>query len=1120
MKNKLKFLLTAVFALVLGLSVLVACAPDEPVTPENTAKVTLDKTTLELDLHEEAQLTATATGTTEAVVWTSSDPSVATVEGGLVKSVKAGSAKVTASAGGASADCAVTVVDSRTAPVFTFDYAEDEIGLEVGGEFSVTAGVTWKGKPVNETVTYMWSVVADEPADVVEIKPEGSKVTLKGLKVGETKVQVAAVVYGTPLVKQFTVRVANQNIRFELTGPEQDETGYKLALGLLETDENHTATPSVTVYNGQTKLENPTITWTVSEGSAVTVSASGTITAVSLGEATVTGACEGNYFTISVSTHRTPVELEERVTFETEVGTVDLSAIKASFDGPITTAEFGADVFGSYDSATGILTFDKDYLPVSAKDLGEDKMLTVGTEKAVYSIPANAYTKILKTAADLDGFGAISKKLGDVSNLWDGYFVLGNDIDYSDGGNTAGYQSFIRYDASWDNDKNFWQGDSGLFDGRYNGFKGVFDGKGHNIDKLHMAGALCGGFIGGIHTDGILRNLSFTHATFDGWCGFVSSWGNGRIENVYVSLDSILTGSLPPPDGVDTSGIFFSRDAMGSARIVKCFAEVKKIEATTGDPNGIIPGFTHEGYGCLQGVYTVGIPHDWHIHSVGDGQKNVYGNYANFSGFAAADIDFSEWENDFWKLENGRPYPKNLTPETVTLPAFEDMTVGVGTRKSLETPWHAILKLDEAATELGVTLEGNTLVIPNDNELVGESFILTMENVYKASESVTATVTIAEGHVITAESRLDLELGRDGENFTIDLTAYDADLNGYTFESALLGDAGLEASGTTAAVTIPKSAFNTLGNGTVTLTFTRGTEEDAATIVIQVPICVVTLVIRDADDLDKMKDLSKAACTEGYFWGGYFVLGNDIEYNHITNPNASDREAVVAQFTRRITPFNNYTSLYQAGVDGGLTEDAGLNGRIAGFKGIFDGRGYNIDGLAIPDNSIASGVFGGVLHSEGVVKNVSFTNVFHNGWGGFLCNGGNGRFENVYVQVMYLGRGDANNFSGIFFAKDTMGDARIKNCFVEVKAVEDQTYISGLGRLHEGFGAIENGYVVGLTNAYLPLTQGTPYATAKAFATRDAMKEANIGITAENGWDMSFWTTDADGLPIPKNLLK
>ena len=37
------------------------------------------------------------------------------------------------------------------------------------------------------------------------------------------------------------------------------------------------------------------------------------------------------------------------------------------------------------------------------------------------------------------------------------------------------------------------------------------------------------------------------------------------------------------------------------------------------------------------------------------------------------------------------------------------------------------------------------------------------------------------------------------------------------------------------------------------------------------------------------------------------------------------------------------------------------------------------------------------------------------------------------------------------------------------------------------------------------------YADAAAFA-------AEVTVSAENGWDMDFWTTTAAGLPIPKTL--
>lgn len=49
-------------------------------------------------------------------------------------------------------------------------------------------------------------------------------------------------------------------------------------------------------------------------------------------------------------------------------------------------------------------------------------------------------------------------------------------------------------------------------------------------------------------------------------------------------------------------------------------------------------------------------------------------------------------------------------------------------------------------------------------------------------------------------------------------------------------------------------------------------------------MCVVTKIINTAEDLDGMGALSKAAESAANLWGGYFVLGKDIEYNKDLRP--------------------------------------------------------------------------------------------------------------------------------------------------------------------------------------------------------------------------------------------
>ena len=74
--------------------------------------VTLNKTELTLEVGDEETLTATVApdnATDKAVTWTSDNTAVATVENGKVTAVAAGTAAITATAGGQSATCTVTV---------------------------------------------------------------------------------------------------------------------------------------------------------------------------------------------------------------------------------------------------------------------------------------------------------------------------------------------------------------------------------------------------------------------------------------------------------------------------------------------------------------------------------------------------------------------------------------------------------------------------------------------------------------------------------------------------------------------------------------------------------------------------------------------------------------------------------------------------------------------------------------------------------------------------------------------------------------------------------------------------------------------------------------------------
>lgn len=86
------------------------------VDPVNT--LTLDQTALSVSIGATKTITATVNPTGYTVKWTSSDEAVATVENGVVTGVAAGTATITAKAGGKTATCAVTVT---AVPVFALN---------------------------------------------------------------------------------------------------------------------------------------------------------------------------------------------------------------------------------------------------------------------------------------------------------------------------------------------------------------------------------------------------------------------------------------------------------------------------------------------------------------------------------------------------------------------------------------------------------------------------------------------------------------------------------------------------------------------------------------------------------------------------------------------------------------------------------------------------------------------------------------------------------------------------------------------------------------------------------------------------------------------------------------
>ena len=157
------------------------CSDYLTVTVKNSVpvtSVTLNRSSLSLEEGQCASLSATvypSNATNKNVTWTSSNKKVATVSGGIVTAISAGSAKITATAAdgsGKSASCTVYVTGDVLVSSITL--SPSNITLSVGGSTFLTANVC-PTNATNDSVT--WST--GNPC-VATVNPNSGLVTAQG----------------------------------------------------------------------------------------------------------------------------------------------------------------------------------------------------------------------------------------------------------------------------------------------------------------------------------------------------------------------------------------------------------------------------------------------------------------------------------------------------------------------------------------------------------------------------------------------------------------------------------------------------------------------------------------------------------------------------------------------------------------------------------------------------------------------------------------------------------------------------------------------------------------------------------------------------------------------------
>ena len=248
--------------------------------------LSLSQSSLTLQTGGSQTITATvspADATDKTVTWSSNNTSVATVSGGKVTAVKAGSATITATAGGKAASCTVTVTDKNVA-VQSIALNNTALALAVGESGTLIASVN-PSNATDKTVT--WSSSNTSVATV-----SGGRVT--AVKAGTATITVTA----GGKTASCVVTVTNDDVAVQSVA--LNNTSIALAVG-----ESGTLTASVNPSNASDKP----ITWSSSNTGVATVNG-GKVTAIKAGTATITASVSGKTVSCTVTVKDKAVAVE------------------------------------------------------------------------------------------------------------------------------------------------------------------------------------------------------------------------------------------------------------------------------------------------------------------------------------------------------------------------------------------------------------------------------------------------------------------------------------------------------------------------------------------------------------------------------------------------------------------------------------------------------------------------------------------------------------------------------------------------------------------------------------------------------------------------------------------
>lgn len=281
-----------------------------------------------------------------------------------------------------------------------------------------------------------------------------------------------------------------------------------------------------------------------------------------------------------------------------------------------------------------------------------------------------------------------------------------------------------------------------------------------------------------------------------------------------------------------------------------------------------------------------------------------------------------------------------------------------------------------------------------------------------------------------------------------------------------------------------------------------------------------TVTPQSIESTGRVAHSEKSGCPARGLWDGYFILGNDIDFNAVYKPFISYVTMV------QLGSWTNQNSIPTDAVFFQFHEQNGWNRwreSQYGFCGVFDGRGYNIAGMRIEAGETG---FITLLHKDGVIKDVSFTDAEIGDRVSFLTAAGAGTIQNVYIGAKSQGKGEKNGNNPTRYSGFIYGSADVNDIAVEVPTVKNVLFVSPIAESVENAAAIGGGvFAKNMFDGVVSVSAAAPFGADAVSGTPDnvgynvyqtftALKASGYDF---GSWKGDFWTLQ-NGLPYPKKF--